>query len=219
CTAEPSANVLVAFWGPGVPTCLALADATTGVFQCSPATPLALGGYQVIAENGDASITSDPISMTIVDANPTITSPTAGSTVPDSRPSVSGTYAGDDVTSILVEHSLDGVTFDPFCTDNSPAAGMWACTPASPELAVGGNILRTTAFVGAANVDQSAPVTLTLAAPTVIGSPSGSAQLGNPQPTVIGTAEPGANITVQFWGPTSTTCSTVANPVTGAFQC
>src|SRR5690606_13555796 len=79
-TAEPGESVMVVFWGPGapgVPTCLVLADAATGTFQCSSPDPLGLGGYQVIAESG-AGITSDPLSMTIVDADPTITSPTAG---------------------------------------------------------------------------------------------------------------------------------------------
>lgn len=216
--AEPGAAIEVQFWGMVNQTCTTVTSAG-GTFSCAPPAPLDPGGYQVLALNTDDSLMSGPVSITIVEANPAITAPSAGSTVADSRPTISGSHAGDDVTSILVEHSVDGLTFAPFCTDSAPVGGTWACTPASPELSVGSNILRATAFVGAATVDQSAPVTVTLSAPTVVGSPSASAQLGNPRPTVAGTAHPGANVTVQFWGPTSTTCSTVANAVTGAFQC
>lgn len=217
-SAEPGAAIEVQFWGPANQTCATVAG-VGGTFSCAPPAPLVLGGYQVIAVNTDDALSSGPVSITIVEANPTITAPTTGSTVADSRPTISGGHFGDDVTSILVEHSPDGLTFTAFCTDNAPTAGTWGCTPASPELSVGSNILRASAFVGATQVDQSAPATITLAAATVIGSPSPSSQLGNSQPTVSGTAHPGANVTVQFWGPTTATCSTVANAVTGSFQC
>src|SRR5690606_10851002 len=119
--------------------------------------------YQVIAESG-AGITSDPLSMTIVDATPTIAAPTPVSTT-QARPTVTGSYIGDDVDTVMVLLSTDGGSnYSVYCVDPAPS-GTFSCASTTTDLAVGSNIFAAEAYVGATLVATGPTYSVTRVAP------------------------------------------------------
>ena len=206
-TAEPNSSVEVKV--DGVLLCTTTANGT-GDWACpTPAGPLSDGTHTVTATSTDAGGNVSPAdsNMFTVDtaapAAPVITTPADDSVTNDNTPSVSGTAEANST----VEVKVDGVLL---CTATANGTGAWACpTPAGP-LDDGAHAVTATATDAAGNtsgadtnnftVDTAAP-----AAPVITGPQDGSTT-GDTTPTVTGTGEPGATVTVIVDG-TPVTCA------------
>ncbi|MCU0697327.1 MAG: Ig-like domain-containing protein [Myxococcaceae bacterium] len=156
--------------------------------------------------------TSRPTSKdTIAPAAPAFTSPADAAFVGTTTPTVSGTAEPGTTVRVIV----GGVTV---CTALAQGNGVWTCT--TTALSDGARTLTTTATDPAGNTSPvSPPRTVTIdttppAAP-VINSPAQSAVVG-PNPSISGTAEPFAQVTVTEGA--GTVCTVSANNL-GQWSC
>lgn len=203
-TAEPGTTVTVTVDGAVVGT--APVDGS-GAWTLTVAVPLAEGPHTVQATAADAAGNASPPSApntftvdTAAPAAPVVTSPADGSVTADSTP----TYAGTAEPGSTVTVSVDGAAAGTTTADGT--TGAWTLTPATP-LADGPHAVLATATDAAGNpsppsaenaftVDTAPP-----AAPVVVAPPNGSTT-SDSTPTIAGTAEPGATVTVRLDGAT-----------------
>jgi len=213
-TGEPGDSVVVSSNGTPVPGCSASDNVTVaadGSWTCNATLPQGKDTLtaQQTDPSGNESAGSTPVTVTvdtITPDAPVITTPTDGSTInkadlnADGKATVSGTgEAGDTLSVTLNGTPLDG------CQDLTVnAAGTWTCTATFPQ---GTDKLVASQTDPAGNTSaDSAPVTVTVdtvapAAP-VITSPTNGEQTNNTTPTITGTGEPGATVTVSDGTPT-----------------
>ncbi|GAB4070991.1 hypothetical protein GCM10028777_37860 [Angustibacter speluncae] len=203
-TAEPGTTVTVTVDGAVVGT--APVDGS-GAWTLTVAVPLADGPHTVQATAADGAGNTSPPSATntfTVDtaapAAPVVTAPADASVTADSTP----TYTGTAEPGSSVTVSVDGAAVGTVTADAT--TGAWTLTPAAP-LADGPHAVAATAVDAAGSpsppsatntftVDTAAP-----AAPVVVAPPNGSTT-SDSTPTIAGTAEPGATVTVQLDGAT-----------------
>lgn len=141
-------------------------------------------------------ITVNAVPDTTAPDAPVITSPTNGSTTNDTTPTVSGTAEAHATVEVF-----DGATS--LGTTAADGSGAWSLTPAAP-LADGVHTFTATATDAADNVsDPSAAVAVTIdsadhTAPEapVVTTPAAGATVTSATPTIGGSAEPGASVTI-----------------------
>lgn len=144
-------------------------------------------------------------------SSPAFTAPADGSFSGTSTPTISGTAEPGATVRVIV----GGVTV---CTALTQGNGIWTCTTST--LADGARTLTTTATDPAGNTSVvSGPRTITIdtAAPAapVINSPAQGATVG-PSPSISGSAEPFATVTVTEGA--GTVCTVAANNL-GQWTC
>ncbi len=202
-TSEPGATITIVIDG-GEPATVR-ADAA-GSWSYQPAMALSTGSHQVQATARDAAgnTASTSSNFTINPMAPTLTidTPTNSQTVTTARPTISGTAApGASVEVIFPTGERVTATAD--------GNGQWSATP-TRELPQGS--ATVTASLPAEANSPEASVTFTVDAPQtglVITSPA-PGDIVEATPTITGTAEPGAVITITVDGETIGT--TVADP-------
>lgn len=175
------------------------ADAN-GDWTITPGSPIADGTYDFTATAtdsvGNLSATSSAVEFTIDTTAPTapvITTPTDGAATSDTTPEISGTTEPGATVTIYVDGSSAGSTV-------ADSNGDWSFVP-NPALAEGqyeisasatdavGNNGPTSAAIGL-TIDLTAP-----AAP-LISVPTDGASTSDPTPTIGGSAEPNAIVSV-----------------------
>jgi uncharacterized repeat protein (TIGR01451 family) len=201
--AEPLSTVTIFIDGMAVGT--TTADAT-GAFSFTVPTPLTTGMHTVSATSRDRAGNTSPSSTTNAftvgaTSGPTVVTPADGAVTRDTTPTLSGTAS----PGATVEARVDGMVV---CTATAAASGAWACEPTT-ALAEGSHRASateqgssTTSNTNAFTVDSVAP-----AAPVIV-TPADGAQT-SPTPTLSGTAEPGARVTVLVDG--NAVCVTLAD--------
>ncbi|MGO4258889.1 Ig-like domain-containing protein, partial [Marmoricola sp. RAF53] len=181
-----------------------------GSWSCAPTTPLSDGGHTVTATQKDPAGNtgpSDSQSFTVdatAPAAPLITGPAEGSVVNTTKPTITGT--GEAGATVKVTDG-SGATV---CTALVQAGGTWSCIPSSP-LPDGPQTLTATQIDPAGNT--SAPVNVTFTVDTtapdapVIEGPVEGAVVNTATPSITGTGEDGATVTVTDAGG-NVVCST-----------
>jgi hypothetical protein len=214
-TAEPGTSVTVDAGGGN--TCVAIADAMSGHFECALPLPLGDGPAEVTVTATDpAGNASPPVVIDFtVDTAPVdlvVDHPADGETINTNKPQVSGTAkSGSTVT---VDAGNGNI-----CTAVADANGHFACTVPQP-LAEGSATITVTADDKAGNIDGPIVITTTVdtqapAAP-VVDQPVSGRPIGTDQPEVSGNAEPGSTVTVDAGG--GNTCTAIADAF-GNFHC
>src|SRR5580765_6237431 len=200
-TGEPGATVTVNAGGAPIGT--ATVDAG-GAWSLTPTTPFAPGAVTLTATQADAagnvSPLSAPVTFTIDTTAPTapvITAPVDGSTLTDNTPTITGT--GEPGATVTV--TADGT---PIGTALVDVGGAWTLTPTTP-LPDGQTVLLSTQADPAGNVSapsNSVTVTIDATAPAapVITAPADGSTTADNTPTITGTGEPGATVTVNAGG-------------------
>ncbi|AWN43003.1 hypothetical protein DK389_24040 [Methylobacterium durans] len=189
----------------------AVADAT-GAFSFTPATPLAAGTASLTATArdpaGNLSPASAAVSVTIDTIAPTAPAIDALGPTNDTTPTITGTAEAGATIAILSGTTVLG-------TVTAAPDGTFSFTPATP-LASGTTSLTATATDAAGNLSATSPaVTLTIDtgapnAPVIVPL----APTNDTTPTITGTAEAGAAITISSDG---TILGTVIADGTGTF--
>jgi uncharacterized repeat protein (TIGR01451 family) len=197
-TAEPNASV--SLYVDGVLRGNATANGS-GAWVTSISTPLAEGLRTLTATATDAAgntSAASPARTFTIDTSaplaPIISAPVNGSTTSDETPLVSGTAEPFATVTLFVNGVASGTT---------PALGTGAWSIELSTLADGIYTLRAHATDEAGNtgplststsftVDTSAPP------PPALATPADGSFVGTSRPTVTGTAEPGATISVLF---------------------
>jgi large repetitive protein len=187
---------------PGAaPTCTTTADAM-GNYSCPLTVPLADGPHTVLAVATVAGVDSPPSDTNnfVVDTKaPPIawTAPVANSVVTDPTPALTGTSEPGATVTVFLDGSMT-----PVCTVAVPASGIWSCVPAS-SLSDGPHTATAQAKDAAGNTSPVAvlPFSVDVTAPDapVIVAPEEGGKT-SPNPTISGTGEPGATVTVQEAG-------------------
>ncbi|WP_304524191.1 Ig-like domain-containing protein [Cupriavidus sp. MP-37] len=219
-TAEAGSTVDIDLDGDGAPDATVTADATTGVWTYSPATPLP-DGTAISATATDAAGNTSAPATAIVDAlapaAPAITSVTddnpvssplnSGDSTNDSTPTLTGTAEAGSTINIFNGTTLIGTT------TADASTGAWTFTPATP-LTDGPYTLTATATDAAGNV--SAPtaafnLTVDTAPPAdpIITVANGT--------TLAGTAEPGSTVDIDLDGDGTPEGTVTADATTGAW--
>ncbi|MFY0405747.1 Ig-like domain-containing protein [Solicola sp. PLA-1-18] len=202
-TGEPGATVTVK---DGTTTVCTVRVGTQGDWTCTPTTPLAGGNHPLTATQTDDADNTSPVSNTVTvtvrvpdttaPPAPVLTAPTGGSTTADTTP----TFEGTGEPGAVVTVTEGGATI---CTDTVSASGRWSCTPGT-ELAPGAHVVVATQTDDADNTSvESTPLGFTVSAPDtevdapVISAPEDGTSTDDTTPTVSGTGEPGAVVTVR----------------------
>ena len=167
---------------------------SNGSWSMTVTTALADGKNVITAtqtdSGGNVSGASNTVNLTIVPSAPVITSPTDGTSTSNNKPTISGTgQAGDTVT------VYDGTTTIGTATVGSN--GSWSMT-VTAALADGKNVITATQTDSGGNVSRASnTVNLTIvpSAP-VITAPADGTITNNNKPTIKGTGEAGATVTV-----------------------
>ncbi|GAB3918130.1 hypothetical protein GCM10027613_19710 [Microlunatus endophyticus] len=198
-TGEPGATVTVSVDGDQIGTATVNGD---GSWTLNTPDPLADGDHTVSATQTDpAGNTSDADSVDFtVDATtqtPVITRPADGSSTRDTTPTISGT-AEPGATVVVTDQ--DGTQLGTATTNSN---GNWTFT--STALTPGGYTITATATDPSGNrsgrshpdrftIDTTAP------APPVITRPADGSTVTDNTPTIGGSGEPGATVTVSVDG-------------------
>ena len=191
-TAVPGNTVTLVDSATGTTVCTTTADAA-GRWSCT-ASGLAAGSHPFGATQTDSFGDVYPPSATstyIVDLTPpTSPSISAPSATSSTSPSITGT--SDPATSITVTDPSGAVV----CTARADAGGAWQCTPTSP-LIYGGNDLIPTATNALGNSATGAVFRVTVVRPAPVvppaprpTPPSPTTPAPAPPPTVIPVAPP-----------------------------
>ncbi len=220
-TAEAGSTVRVFVDGSTTAACTVLAS-STGAWACI-ANNLSVGAHTATAtaqdETGNTSAASTTRSFSVApDAPPgppVIVTPADESFVNDATPTVTGQAALLSTVRVFVDGSTT-----PSCTATTDASGNFTCQ-LSPALTEGAHSITATATVVGVVSMPSAPVdfTVDLTAPTapVVSQPQANATTGA-RPTVSGTAEAGATVSVYVDGNATPVCTATANPA-GVWVC
>ena len=216
-TGEPNANVTVR--DDGSPICDAAVDATGG-WSCTPAVDLANGPHTITADQtdmtGNTSPESSPVHFTVSlspSPSPVITSPSNGQFVATAQPSFTGTGVAAATVSVVEDATT-------VCTTVVVAAATWSCTPTTPLLDGLHTVTARQTPPGGNTSLPSSPVTFTTdtgqpVAP-VITTPAAGSTVTTATPSVSGTGEPRANVTLRDNG---TPICTAAVSLTGSWSC
>ncbi|HWJ65644.1 MAG TPA: Ig-like domain-containing protein [Nocardioides sp.] len=193
-TGEPGATVEVVVDGVVIGTTTVAVD---GTWSLTPTTPLADGPHTVTATQTDLGGNTSPADSntftvdTTVPAAPVITGPADGSVVGDSTPTITGTGEPGATVEVVVDGVVIGTTtVDPL--------GNWTIDVAVP-LADGPHTVTATQTDPAGNTSPVATsdfVVDTTAAPPVIDPALDGLLTNDDTPTISGTGEPGATVTV-----------------------
>ena len=211
-SAEPGATVTVK--EGGVTLCTAIANGS-GVWSCI-SSPLTNGPHSITATAtdpaGNTSPASTAVSFTVSNTAPAITAPAANSVVSTTNPLFSGTGAAN--STVVVK---EGATT--LCTTLSDASGNWSCASTS-ALAQGAHSVTATVTDGSGNALTSPadPFTVDSLAPSApsIATPAASSTTKDNTPTISGSSEPNAKISVSEGG--VVLCSATAN-ASGVWSC
>ncbi|MHB8876819.1 MAG: Ig-like domain-containing protein [Myxococcaceae bacterium] len=190
-TAEPFSTVAVIIDGAQVGT--TFADAT-GSWALTVPSALSLGAHTASARSTDRAGNDSPLSavtdftVAATGSAAVVLTPPDSSLTNDATPPLSGTATAG----ATVEARVDGAIV---CTALAGASGAWSCTPAT-ALSEGTHVATATlaGFSGTSNANAFTVDTLAPAAP-VVQSPAAGGTAGA-TPTVSGTAEANATITV-----------------------
>ena len=186
--------------GKDLPGCTNITVASDGTWSCD--ATLADGSHTLVATQtdpaGNKSGESNTVHVTIdtsTPSTPTITSPTQGEQTNDPTPPITGT--GDPGDSVVVTEPGNP---DPICTATVQADGTWSCTPSTP-LEDGDHTITAQQTDPAGNPSEYAPdVTFTVDTqapePPVIQAPADGSSVNTHTPTISGTGEPNATLTV-----------------------
>ncbi|MFI9488503.1 Ig-like domain-containing protein [Promicromonospora sp. NPDC052451] len=199
-TGVPGATVTVLDDGAPIGTTVVSED---GTWTFTPTEPLAEGENTLTAtqELGDAaSGPSDPVTVvvdTVPPEPPVITAPDDGGTTNDGTPTVEGTGEPGATVTVVVDGGEVGTAV---VGDD----GTWTFTPTEPLSDGDHEITATQTDAGGTTSDPSEPVTITVdttaPAPPVITSPADGDLTDDGTPTIEGTGEPGATVTVVIDG-------------------
>ncbi len=216
-TAEANSSVTVLV--DGVSYCTTTASAL-GAFSCAGSTALSEGAHAITARAADAvgntSVSSSTVNVTIdtlAPASPTLSTPASGANLATLMPSFSGTAEAGATVRVFVDGSMT-----PSCTAVASGLGAWSC---SATLTEGAHTVQVQAVDTAGNSSlptASSPFTLDVTAPAlpVITTPTANAAVGSTTPTISGSAEANALVTVFVDGVAA--CSTAASAA-GAWSC
>lgn len=198
-TASPGDTITVFFDGEDAGMTSASAE---GLWTFVPGGSLSEGSHTVTAiasRDGEPdSGASAPVTFTIdtiAPARPVVSSPSPGDTITVPRPTFTGT--GEPETTMLV--SIDGAKVGEAMV--SPD-GTWSYEPMS-ALINGSRLLSFRGQDAAGNTGLSRNVTVTVDVPIdapVVTSPADGSSFENAKPTVTGTAEPDAVVTIYIDG-------------------
>lgn len=214
-TCEVGATVTVV---EGSTTLCTAICSSNNTFTCTPTTALADGDHTVTATQRDAggngSATSAPDTFTIdtsLPAPPTITTPVPNSSISDATPDISGACVSGNTV-----HVFNGT--DLLCTVLC-VNSTYTCTVTTP-LADGPYTVTATQTnpAGTESAAASDPFIVDTTKPTApaITAPAPGSTTNDATPTIAGTCEAGATVTVTEGATTlcTTTCS-----ATGTFSC
>jgi large repetitive protein len=203
-TTAPGAEVtvtLVDAQGMMIETLTATADAQ-GAWSVTPAA-LADGAYTVNAEVSSATgVTSNASAMFSVDtAAPAVAidTPAEAAILTSTQPVISGSAEPGAALTITILDA-QGATIETL-TATADAQGAWSVTPAA--LADGAYTVNATASDAAGNSATAGPRAFSVdtSAPGVtITAPTAGQQLASTTPTITGTADPGATVTILIDG-------------------
>ncbi|SOY67892.1 Ig-like domain-containing protein [Cupriavidus taiwanensis] len=217
-TADPGSAIDIDLDGDGTPDATVTADATTGDWTYSPATPLPDGTAISVTATDAAGNASAPATATVdaappavpaitsvTDDNPVSTPLASGDSTNDSTPTLSGTADAGSTISIYNGATLLGTAVADATT------GAWSFTPTT-ELADGPHALTATATDAAGNV--SAPtaafnLTVDTAPPAAPGITIANGT------TLAGTAEAGSTVNIDLDGDGTPEGTVAADATTG----
>ena len=200
-TGEPGATITVSVDGTEIADDVLVDD--DGNWSLPLTAPLADGEHTVSATQTDRAGNESPeasSTFTVDTADPlapVIIAPADGSTINDSTPTVTGT--GEPGATVTV--SVDGTEIaDDVLVDDD---GNWSL-PLTAPLADGVHTATALQTDPAGNVSPEASSTFTVDTevpdPPVIIAPADGSTINDSTPTIIGTGEPGATITVSVDG-------------------
>jgi hypothetical protein len=200
-----------------VGTVMAVTTCTAGRFSTAVNASALLDGPQISVTasqtnvTGTGSDTRNTVKDTVAPTTPTLSAPTEGSSINTTTPTFTGT--GEPGSTVRV--SRMGVEL---CSTVVPPSGMWACT--STGLLPGTVTVTARATDAADNASGVSPqrtFTIDTQAPVapIISTPTTNASVA-PMPSITGTAEPQATVTV-FEG-AALVCSVQASAA-GAWSC
>ncbi|GJD92176.1 hypothetical protein BHAOGJBA_5729 [Methylobacterium hispanicum] len=166
-----------------------------GQFAFTPTTPLADGTYTLTARAtdaaGNASVPSTSVALTIDTAAPGAPSVTAPALTNDSTPTITGTAEAGTTVTLLSGTTVLG-------TAVAGANGTYTFTPTTP-LPDATYVLRATTTDAAGNVSGASAATsvrVDTIAPVVPAFTSAGGTTTDNTPTLTGTAEAGATVTI-----------------------
>jgi hypothetical protein len=204
-TTAPGAVVTVEIVGANgavAETLTATAD-NAGAWSVTPAAALADGTYTAEATvRNPAGVESDATTSFTVDTTApalAIATPAEGAQINNPQPSISGTAEAGATLEVVITDAAGAVVET--LTATADAQGMWSVTPAT--LADGAYTVNVEASDAAGNTATAGPRAFTVDsnAPTVtITSPVADQEVADTTPTVTGTAEPGAVVTIVIDG-------------------
>jgi hypothetical protein len=213
-TGEPGSRLDVKIDGVTVGTTTIGAD---GTWSLVVTTPLSTGVHttSVTATDaaGNVSLPSNTNRFTVDAATgaPTVTAPVDNATLSATTPSLSGAAQAGVTVSVRV----DGVIV---CTATADVTGAFSCTPSAP-LTEGRHTLTATVSdgMGGSLTSNTNVFTIDTAAPAapVVTSPVHNSTTADTSPTVAGTAEPFATVTITIDG---MTVGTTTADASGAFS-
>ncbi len=166
-----------------------------GQFAFTPTTPLADGTYTLTARAtdaaGNASVPSTSVALTIDTAAPGAPTVTAPALTNDNTPTITGTAEAGTTVTLLSGTTVLG-------TAVAGANGTYTFTPTTP-LPDATYVLRATATDAAGNVSGASAATsvrVDTIAPAVPAFTSAGGTTTDNTPTLTGTAEAGATVTI-----------------------
>jgi uncharacterized repeat protein (TIGR01451 family) len=193
--AEPGAAVTVFLDGVEVATVVADGN---GSWSYVPSMPLADGPHTIAAVGRDAAGNeARDSSAFVVDTRAPdldITAPASGLTTNDNTPTISGTASPGAQITLVID---DGAPVTVIADGN----GTWSYTPPVP-LGEGPHTARATTSDQAGNVatDNTLFIVDTVGPALTIVTPSAGATVDTTRPTISGTTEPGATVTITIDG-------------------
>ncbi|KAB8141140.1 hypothetical protein F8S13_20255 [Chloroflexia bacterium SDU3-3] len=215
-TAEAGSTVTVKEGSTTV--CTTTTDGS-GVWSCTPSVALGEGSHALTATATDAagntSLPSSPRSFTVdtsAPSAPLVSSPADGGTINATSPVFAGT--AEPGSTVMVKEGGSTV-----CTATADSNGTWSCIPSSP-LSAGGHTVAITATDPAGNLSAASPIQFTIdtsavSTPSIL-TPASGASVANTLPTIAGSADPDATITVKEGS--TTICATTAD-ASGGWSC
>ncbi|MCL1841960.1 MAG: Ig-like domain-containing protein, partial [Propionibacteriaceae bacterium] len=212
---EPGATVVVTEGTDTVCTAIVGGDAS---WSCTPTIALAVGDHTLTVvqhdpagnESAETTVSFRVVSDTL--AAPAITAPTSGAVTNAATQVISGTGQSGSQVSVL-----DGGETTA-CTATVQASGTWTCTA---SLSDGVHTLTATQSAAGQMSPASAPVALRVdtSAPLapVVTSPADNAVINDPTPSITGTGEAGAQVSVTEGS--TVLCAQVAVSAAGTWSC
>ncbi|MCB9616875.1 MAG: hypothetical protein H6722_30950 [Sandaracinus sp.] len=191
-TATPGITVVVTV--DGTPAGTTTADAS-GAWSFTPGTNLSDGSHSVVVVVMGGMDTAMDGADFVVDTTTSvaITAPATGSATTDTTPTLSGT--GEPGAMVTV--SLDGTTLDVVTVE---ADGTWT-VEVTAELAEGMHVVVAMAMDAAGNTAMDTSIfTVDTSTSVAIVTPADGTRVMTGTPTISGTAEPGAMVTVSVDG-------------------